>query len=64
MINCIVIDDEPLAKEKLVSYVNRIPVLKLVGAFEHAIPAMEVVRKEKIDLIFSDIETAVCSGKL
>lgn len=62
MINCIVIDDEPLAKEKLVSYVNKVPDFELVGAFDHALPAMDVIRKGKIDLVFSDIQMPDITG--
>ncbi len=56
MINCLVVDDEPLAREAPMSYIQRIPELNLAAECENAIQAMSAIRANKIDLIFLDIE--------
>lgn len=53
--NCIIVEDEPLAAEILQDYIGQIPFLNLIAVCEDAIYAMEVLQKEKIDLMFLDI---------
>lgn len=53
--NCIIVEDEPLAAEILQDYIVQIPFLNLIAVCEDAIYAMEVLQKEKIELIFLDI---------
>lgn len=62
MMKCIIIDDEPLALELLEDFVSRIPNLKLVSACSNAIEAVSILQKNKIDLIFLDIEMPDFSG--
>jgi len=61
-IKCILIDDEPLALNLLEGYVKATPFLKLVAKCTSAIAAMEILEKEDIDLIFSDIQMPNLSG--
>lgn len=60
MINCIIIDDEPLAREGIKDYVSRIPFLNLTDSFEDPLKAADVI--EKADLVFLDIEMPAISG--
>ncbi|MBL0740604.1 LytR/AlgR family response regulator transcription factor [Chryseolinea lacunae] len=53
---CIVVDDEPLAREVLVRYVERIPSLQLVGQCSNAIEAIEILKQNSVDIIFLDIQ--------
>ncbi|MDA3890479.1 MAG: LytTR family DNA-binding domain-containing protein [Salinivirgaceae bacterium] len=62
MINCLVVDDEPLAREAIINYINRVPDLHLAGECENAIQAMQEVRLNKVDLIFLDIEMPEIDG--
>lgn len=62
MISCIIVDDEPLARETLEVYVDKIPALKLLGSFEDPFEAMDLLGKEKVDLVFSDIQMPDISG--
>ena len=62
ILNCIIIDDEPLAAELLASYVERTPFLNLSGTFSGAIDAMRVIRENKIDLCFLDIQMPELNG--
>jgi DNA-binding LytR/AlgR family response regulator len=49
------VEDEPLAAEVLEDYVSQVPFLQLVAKCNDAIYALEMLQKEKIDLIFLDI---------
>jgi two-component system, LytTR family, response regulator len=62
LINCIVIDDEPLAISKLESFIEKIPELKLSRAFSSAVEAIGWLKQNKTDLIFLDIQMAQLTG--
>lgn len=62
ILNCAIIDDEPLAAELLVSYARRMPELNLIGSYNNAIDAMGVLRNNPVDLIFLDIQMPELSG--
>lgn len=62
MIKCIAVDDEPLALSKLTSYISRVPFLELTTSCQDAFEAMEVLKKEQIDLIFLDINMPDLNG--
>ena len=62
MIRTLIIDDEPIALEKLRSYVEKTPQLELVGACDSAFDAMEYVNNEDIDLIITDINMPDLNG--
>jgi DNA-binding LytR/AlgR family response regulator len=53
--NCLIVEDEPLAAEILQDYISQVPFLKLAAISEDAIYALDVLQKQKIDLIFLDI---------
>lgn len=59
---CIIVEDEPLAAEVLQDYVKQVPFLTLKGVCGDAIYAMEMLQKEKIDLIFLDIHLPKLKG--
>ncbi len=62
MINCIAVDDEPLALELLEDNISKLPFLKLVGSFDNSIDAMKALQEQKIDLIFLDIQMPGLTG--
>ncbi|QIX63274.1 response regulator transcription factor [Hymenobacter lutimineralis] len=62
MINCLIIDDEPFARELLQGYVAQMPGLHLVASCEHVFEALEVLRQQRIDLLFSDINMPQVNG--
>ncbi|MBG8553550.1 LytR/AlgR family response regulator transcription factor [Hymenobacter guriensis] len=62
MINCLIIDDEPFARELLQSYVAQMPSLNLVASCEHVFEALEVLQQQRIDLLFSDINMPQVNG--
>lgn len=55
-INCIIIEDEPLAMERLKSFVQRVPFLKLMACMDNAMEAISYIRTERVDLLFLDIQ--------
>lgn len=61
-LNCIIVDDEPLAIEGIELYVNDYEQLNLVGTFNNAISANEFIQNNSVDLIFLDIEMPKLSG--
>ncbi|WP_276502984.1 LytR/AlgR family response regulator transcription factor [Terrimonas pollutisoli] len=62
MLNCLIIDDEPLALQLLEDFVNKTPYLKLAGKFEEPLQALSVLESQKIDLLFLDIKMPDISG--
>ncbi|MEP7164293.1 MAG: LytTR family DNA-binding domain-containing protein [Ferruginibacter sp.] len=61
-IKCIVIEDEPLAMERVVSYIHKLPVLELVSTFDNALDAFGFLKNNSVDLIFLDINLGELSG--
>lgn len=61
-LNCLIVDDEPLAQEVLVSHILKIPSLNLVQQAANAMEAFEALHKHTIDLIFLDINMPIISG--
>jgi len=61
-INCLVIDDERLAREYLKNYISKIPELELLGDFNSPLKATELIKKGDVDLIFIDIQMPDITG--
>ena len=61
-INCLIVEDEPLAAEVVQDYISQVPFLELSGISEDAIFALETLQKEKIDLLFLDIHLPKLKG--
>ncbi len=61
-LNCIAIDDEPLALKLVSNYVSRLSFLQLVRTFEDAISGAEFLRYHAIDVLFIDINMPDITG--
>lgn len=57
-----IIDDEPLARQLLESYISRVDGLTLVKSCENAIEAFSFLRQRNVDLIFLDIQMPQITG--
>ncbi|PRY90394.1 LytR/AlgR family response regulator transcription factor [Mongoliibacter ruber] len=61
-IKTIVVEDEPLAREGLKSFIREIESLDLIGTCENALEANALIKKEKPDLMFLDIQMPKITG--
>jgi two-component system, LytTR family, response regulator len=60
--NCIIVDDDEVARLKVVSIARKFPVFNILGHFSSATAAFSVSEKEKIDVLFLDIDMPNLSG--
>lgn len=61
-ISCLIVDDEPLARNLLKEYVSKVPYLELKGTCANALEALEVLRREPVDLLLLDIQMPDVTG--
>ncbi|GAA3995283.1 LytR/AlgR family response regulator transcription factor [Mucilaginibacter dorajii] len=61
-LKCVAIDDEPLALEIIKKYVSDYPSLKMVNTFEDAISGAEYLKRNKVDVLFLDINMPDITG--
>jgi DNA-binding LytR/AlgR family response regulator len=62
MLNCVVVDDEPIAREGIMEYIRQIDYLNPVAQCKSAAEAAGLLQKNKIDLIFLDIQMPKLTG--
>ena len=61
-IKCVIIDDEPIARKGLRSYIQKIDFLTLTGECENALQLNELLKQQSPDLLFMDIEMPYIKG--
>lgn len=61
-LTCVIVDDEPLARNLLTEYVRKIPYLHLVEVCASPLAALEVLRNQPVDLLFLDIQMPEITG--
>lgn len=59
---CLIVDDEPIAREILKAYCSHFPDLQLVGSCGNALEARRVMEAETVDVLFLDINMPVLDG--
>ena len=62
MIRCLAIDDEPLALQQLVTYINKVSFLELAGQCQSALEARRFLENDTVDAIFCDINMPDLNG--
>jgi len=62
MLQCIIIDDEPIARKGLKEYIQDVDFLYLSGEFDNPLKAMDTILRGKVDLIFLDIQMPKMTG--
>lgn len=61
-LNCLIVDDEPMARKGLEEYVNDISFLKHAGSCENAMKANEFLQQHSVDLMLLDINMPHITG--
>ena len=61
-LNCVIVEDEPLARNLLTEYVRKVPSLNLIEACSSPIMALEVLRNNPIDVLFLDVQMPELTG--
>ena len=61
-INCIIIDDEPLARKGLKEYIADVDFLELAGEFDNPLKAAGLISNGKVQLILLDIQMPKITG--
>jgi DNA-binding LytR/AlgR family response regulator len=61
-ISCLIVEDEPLARNLIAEYVSKVPFLHLVKACSSPIEAMNLLRQNQIDLLFLDVQMPEITG--
>ncbi len=62
MYRCVVVDDEPIAREIIESFIEKTPNLKLLGSFQNAVEVLNFEQKHNVDLYFLDINMPEING--
>jgi DNA-binding LytR/AlgR family response regulator len=62
VLNCVIIDDEPLARECIANYVNEVNFLTLAGVGNNPLDLMQLLVHHAVDLIFLDIQMPKMNG--
>ena len=61
-ITCVIVDDEPIAREILESFIKKTPNLELIASCKNAVEALQVTQTDAIDLFFLDINMPEING--
>ena len=62
MLNCVIIDDEPLAREGLIDFVGEVDFLRLTGTCEDPVQLIHFLEQHSVDLLFLDIQMPKMTG--
>lgn len=61
-LNCVIVDDEPLARDVIESFVKEVPFLNILATFEDPVDALLFIKDNHVDIVFSDIEMPKLNG--
>lgn len=59
---CLIVDDEPLAREGLAGYVKKVDFLALAATAEDPLGALSILEQQQVDLLFLDIQMPGMNG--
>ncbi len=62
MLQCVIADDEPIARQIIETYIQQIPNLSLVASCKDAFEVMQVLAEQNVDVLFLDINMPKLSG--
>jgi two-component system, LytTR family, response regulator len=61
-IKCVIVEDEPLAAERIQSFAKKLPFINITNVFDNALDALLFLKNNEVDLIFLDINLGEMSG--
>ena len=61
-LNCLIIDDEPIARNAIAGYCKEVPFLTTIGLCKNVLQANHYLDTQQIDVIFLDINMPLLSG--
>ena len=61
-IDCLIVDDEPIARDIIRTYCAHLPYLRVAGECGSALEARAVLMQQKVDIVFLDINMPVMDG--
>ena len=61
-VNCLIADDEPIARDIIQNYCTHLPNLKVVASCGNALEAKAAMQQQKVDILFLDINMPVLDG--
>jgi len=62
LLQCVIADDEPIARQIIENYMESIPNIELVASCKNAFEVMEILRQKNVDILFLDINMPKLSG--
>jgi len=62
MVNCLVVDDEPIARDIVKTYCSHLPTLQVIADCGNALDAKKVLQQQRVDILFLDIHMPVLDG--
>ena len=60
--NCLIVDDEPIAREIIKTYCGHLPYLNIIASNGNALEAKAILHQQKVDILFLDINMPVMDG--
>lgn len=60
--SCIIIEDEPLAMERVTEFVSKVPFLNLCETFDNSLKGLAYLKQNEVDIVFLDINMDELSG--
>lgn len=61
-ISCLIVDDEPIAREIVKTYCSHLPILQVAASCGNALNAKTILQQQKIDILFLDINMPLLDG--
>ena len=61
-VQCLVVDDEPRAREVLRQYISQVPTLEMIGSCANALEALVFLHQHEVELMFLDIRMPQLNG--
>jgi DNA-binding LytR/AlgR family response regulator len=60
--NCLIVDDEPIARDIIINYCSHLPLLHILAVCENALEAKNILQEQNVDILFLDIHLPILDG--